>query len=151
MKSRWLQVLLAVMLTAGSSSSCTAGGGSGQGTPANAQATQVLAGVPDPDDDAIRDKRDAKEWSNPYVIVNRDGYELILPGRPRTAERSDLAELEHTLLSLSREQWPLGRVVAVQENAIRSQGDDERIASNLKALKQMLESHKVRADLWPSA
>jgi hypothetical protein len=55
------------------------------------------------------------------------------------------------LLGLPTARWPLGRVVAGSEIAIRSGGDDEKIARNLKALKRMLHSHKVRFDLWPSA
>ena len=31
--------------------------------------------------------------------------------------------------AIGLERWPLGRVVAVQENAIRSTGDDEKIAA----------------------
>ena len=151
MKSRWLPVLLAVVVAAGGCGACTEGVGNGQAKLGNTDATRGLEGVPDPNDDAIREIRDAKEWRNPYVIVNRDDYELILPEQPRTAKRWDLAELEHALLSLPREGWPLGRVVAVQENSLRSEGDDERIANNLNALKRMLESHKVRVDLWPTA
>jgi hypothetical protein len=70
---------------------------------------------------------------------------------PRTTERLNLSELEEALLKLPRARWPLGRVVAVEENPLRSKGDDERIAEGLKELKKMLESHKLRVDLWPSS
>jgi hypothetical protein len=103
-----------------------------------------------PNDDAVRQIHDAEQWQNPFVVVNRDGYELILRPDPRTTERLDLSELEEALLKLPRARWPLGRVVAVAENSLRSKGDDEQIAKGLKELKKMLESHKVRVDLWPS-
>jgi hypothetical protein len=107
--------------------------------------------VPGPDYDAIRQIRDAEQWHNPFVVVNRDGYELIWRPDPRTTERLNLSELEEALLRMPRARWPLGRVVAVEENPLRSKGDDERIAEGLKELKKMLESHKLRVDLWPSA
>jgi hypothetical protein len=84
-------------------------------------------------------------------MVYRDSFELILHDRPRTSERVPLVEIEKSLLDLPLERWPLGRVVAVQEIAIRSAGDDEKIAKNIEALKRMLQSHKVRVDLWPTA
>jgi hypothetical protein len=116
-----------------------------------AEKPAVLESLPDPDQNAIRQIRTAEDWHNPFVVVCRDGYELILRGRPRTAERLSLRELEKTLLTLPFEQWPLGRVIAIQENALRSTGDDERIEENLEALKRMLELHKIRTNLWPSA
>ena len=113
--------------------------------------THVLDSVPEPNDEEIRKIRTAEDWHNPYVMVYRDSFELILHDRPRTPERLHLAELEKSLLDLSLERWTLGRVVAAQESAIRSAGDDEKIAKNIAALKRMLQSHKVRVDPWPTA
>jgi len=75
---------------------------------------------------------------------------LILHPDPRKTGRLNLTELEEALLRLPRARWPLGRVLAVAENSLRSKGDDEEIARGLKELKKLLESHKVRVDLWPS-
>jgi len=113
--------------------------------------SQVLNSVPEPNDNEIRKIRTAEQWHNPYVMVHRDGYELILRDQSRTTIRMNLGELEKALLKMPLERWPLGRVVAVQENVIRSAGDDEKIAKNIEALKRMLQSHKVRVDLWPTA
>ena len=113
--------------------------------------TRVIDSLPVPNDEALRKIRTADQWHNPYVMVHRDGYELILHDQPRHQVLFSLDELEHTLLKMPLKRWPLGRVVGVQENGLRSPGDDAKIASNLKALKRMLESHKVRVDQWPSA
>src|SRR5262245_47719560 len=144
MKQGWLLIVLG--LVAGI-------GGCGE----NLQRPQVtraqrseLDMVPEPDADAIRQIHDAEQWHNPFVVVHRDGYELIWRPDPRTMERLNLSELEEALLKLPRARWPLGRVVAVAENSIVSKGDDERIAEGLKELKKMLESHKLRVDLWPA-
>ena len=113
--------------------------------------TYILDSVPEPRDEEIRQIRTAEDWHNPYVMVYRDSFELILHDRPRTSRRVTLVKLEKLLLGLSRERWPLGRVVAVQEIAIRSPGDDEKISRNVEALKRMLRTHKVRVDLRPTA
>jgi hypothetical protein len=112
--------------------------------------TYVLDSVPEPKDEEIRKIRTAEDWHNPSVIVYCDSFELILHDRPRTSERVSLVEIEKSLLELPLARWPLGRVVAVQEVALRSVGDDEKIATNIEELKRMLQSHKVRIDLWPT-
>jgi hypothetical protein len=113
--------------------------------------TRVIDSLPTPDYQEIRKIRTGDAWHNPYVIVDRDGYELILHNQPRRDLHLSLDDLEQTLLKVPLEQWPLGKVVAVQETGLRSPGDNAKIASNLKAVKRMLESHKLRVDLWPSA
>ena len=112
--------------------------------------TRVIDSLPAPDDNEISKIRIANQWRNPFVLVNGDGYELILHSQPRVQKRLILDELEQTLLRLPRQRWPLGRVVAVQESGLRRPGDDPKIAANLKALMRMLKSHKVRADQWPT-
>ena len=117
----------------------------------SSQETHVLDSVPEPNDEEIRKIQTPEQWHNPFVIVDGDGYELILHDQPRTAVGMSLCELEKALLKLPLERWPLGRVVAVSENGLRSPGDNEKIAKNVEELKRMLRSHKLRVnDLWPS-
>jgi hypothetical protein len=119
-------------------------------TKSPARSTRVIDSLPAPKDEEIR-KQTADGWRNPYVIAYTDGYELILPDQERSTAHLTLNDLENRLLDLPSERWPLGGVVAVQEIGLRSPGDDSKIASNLRVLKLMLESHKLRADAWPSA
>jgi hypothetical protein len=144
MKQGWLLIVLGLAAGIGG---C---GGNVQRPPETRVQRGELDMVPAPDDDAIRQIHDAEQWHNPFVVVNRDGYELILRPDPRTTERLSLSELEEALLKLPRARWPLGRVVAVAENSIVLKGHDERIAERVEELKKMLESHKLRVDLWPS-
>ena len=62
----------------------------------------------------------------------------------------NLAALEKTLTELKLDRWPLGRVVAVEENGLRSPGDNEKISEKSKEVKHMLKFHKVMIELWPS-
>src|SRR5215468_5929725 len=112
MKQGWLLIVLG--LAAG-----IVGCGAPISGPGNAQRPRSeLDMVPEPNDGAIRQIQDALQWHNPSVVVNREGYELILHPDPRTTERLNLTELEEALLKLPRARWPLGRVVAVQENLL---------------------------------
>jgi len=112
--------------------------------------TRVIDSLPAPNDDVIRQIRAADEWHNPFIIVHRDGYAAVLHHQPRSQQSLTLEELEQSLLQLPLERWPLGKVIAVSESGLRSPGDDEKIAANLKSLKRMLKSHKLRIDQWPS-
>lgn len=112
--------------------------------------TRVIDSLPAPNDQEIRKIRSADQWHNPYIIVGSDGYELILHDQPRRQVDLSLDDVEQTLLKMPVARWPLGKVIAVQESGLRSPGDDAKIASNLKTVKRMLESHKLRVDLWPS-
>jgi hypothetical protein len=115
------------------------------------QGRHVIESLPSPNDEEIQKIRTPNQWHNPYVIVDSEGYELILYNQTRNPTSLTLRQLEQILLKLPREQWPLGGVVAVQESGLRSPGDDAKIAENLKALKRMLGSHKLRInDKWPS-
>jgi hypothetical protein len=111
---------------------------------------RVIDSLPAPKDAEIRKIRTPDKWHNPYVIVCADGYELILADKKRSNRSLTLDELESTLLDLQLPQWPLGKVVAVQETGIRSPADNLQISSNLRTLKRMLASHKIVINLWPS-
>jgi hypothetical protein len=110
----------------------------------------ALNQVPDPKVKEIR-LINAEDWPNPIVIVNADSFYLILrvDGR-RVREELNFADLEKTLTELKLDRWPLGRVVAVQENGLRSPGDNEKISEKSKEVQHMLELHKVMIEFWPS-
>jgi hypothetical protein len=112
--------------------------------------TNTLEQVPDPKVEEIH-RIQRTEWPNPSIIVNAVSFYLILQvdGR-RVDEELKLTELEKRLMELPIDRWPLGRVVAVQENGLRSPGDNEKISDKTKELKHMLELDKVMIELWPS-
>jgi hypothetical protein len=99
----------------------------------------------------IRRIRTAEDWPNPIVVVNSDSFYMIMfVDGERVQEELNLADLEKTLKELKLDRWPLGRVVAVQENGLRNPGDNEKISEKAKEVKQMLELHEVLIELWPS-
>lgn len=99
----------------------------------------------------IRRIRTGEDWPNPIVIVNDNNFYLIsyIDGRRVQAELT-LVELEKELAELGIDRWPLGRVVAVQENGLRSPGENETISGKRNEVEHMFELYKVMVELWPS-
>lgn len=96
--------------------------------------------------------RDAKDWENPYLVIRRDGIEVI--SKRLAAGRTTVAadRLEQALVTLPITAWPYGRVVAVQEVGLiePGRGDEEQIAENLEKALTILRRLNVTADRWPS-
>ena len=113
--------------------------------------TNALECIPEPKMEEISRIRIAEEWPNPTVVVNSDSFYLIVfVEGERLREELNLADLEKRLKELKLERWPLGRVIALHENSLRNLGDNEKITAQGKQVKQMLQSHKVMIELWPS-
>ena len=124
--------------------------GKAQNRKTSKQVTNTLEGIPDPKMEEIRRIR-REDWPNPIVVVNSDSFYLInfVDGK-RVQEELNLADLEKTLKGLKVDRWALGRVVVVQENGLRSPGNNEKIFEKSKEVKHMLKLHKVMIELWPS-
>ena len=112
------------------------------------QGTNKLESIPDPKMET--GNISPQDW-HPIVIVNAANFYLInfIEGE-RVQKELNLADLEKTLKELKRDGWPLGRVVAVEENGLRSPGDNGKISEKSKEVKRMLERHNVMIELWPA-
>ena len=109
---------------------------------------QLDASIPADDPAAYADVRDAADWRNPYLIVRADGVEILSGGTSRVVPADALAE---ALASLPGSAWPYGRVVAVQEQSIRSGDDDDAIRRSKEICEAELRGLGVAASWWPSA
>src|SRR5688572_21859080 len=96
--------------------------------------------------------RDAKDWENPYLVIRRDGIEVIAKGLASGRKTVATADLEQTLVELPLTAWPYGRVVGVQEIGIRAadRSDDKLSADNLEAALAILKTLKATVNRWPS-
>ena len=96
--------------------------------------------------------RDAKDWENPFLVIRRDGIEVIATQLPSGRKIVASSDLERTLIGLPVAAWPYGRVAAVQEIALRAAGggDDKPIADNLRAALTTLRRLDVAVNRWPS-
>jgi hypothetical protein len=115
---------------------------------ADTEASPLKNGVPPPDPNKYRSVRDARDWRNPYLMVQANGI------RPTSAAMEtptmSPADVVAYLEKLPSSAWPYGLVVAVQENGVRTRGDTARIEKNREELLRRLEEAGVRAELWPS-
>ena len=99
--------------------------------------------TPSPDRKRYEAVESARDWKNPFLIVRRDGIEVIGVTHGRAnAVKSVLSELEDLPVST----WPYGLVVAVQENR-----DTRLIAANRIRLIKLLKRVGIAVENWPSA
>ena len=107
--------------------------------------------IPPADPAKYRSVADARDWQNPYLMVQAKGIDA----RPISAETEtptmSPADVVAYLEKLPSIAWPYGLVVAVQENGLRAPGDDARIKRNREELVRILEKAGVKVELWPSA
>ena len=98
-----------------------------------------------------RSVRDARDWQNPYLVIDADGIEVITKRPTASRKKIDLADLERTLLELPKGAWPYGRVAAVQDASIRPiPSDDRLIAANRRAAAAVLTKLDITFAGWPS-
>jgi hypothetical protein len=110
-----------------------------------------LSSVGPPDQARISAITEGRMWTNAFVLVNADGYELIFPDRVRRDERIGLRTLRRRLLELPKRSWDLGRVVAGSENGVSLESDKPVMVRRTAQLRALLETMCVRFDQWPSA
>lgn len=100
-----------------------------------------------------RSIRDGKHWENPYLVIRRDGIELIAKGLPFVRQAVVSTDLRRTLVELPVTAWPYGRVVVVQEIGIRAAdtSDEQSIADNRNLTLAILKTLHITVERWPSA
>jgi hypothetical protein len=89
--------------------------------------------------------RDVKDWRNPHLIVDARDVQVLNVGKTKAGE------LKSFLEKLPKSAWPYGRVVALEEQSIRSGNDDKLIEKNLKKVLAVLKALGIRVEQWPSA
>jgi hypothetical protein len=107
--------------------------------------------IPPPDPNKYRSVRDARDWQNPYLMVQANGIRPISGVGVSVAPIMSPADVVAYLEKLPSIAWPYGLVVAVQENGIRAGDDDARIKKNREELVGLLEKAGVKVAGWPSA
>ena len=96
---------------------------------------------------------DAKDWANPYLVIRRDGIEIISKGLPSGRRTVSSADLRRTLIELPTTAWPYGRVVAMQDIGLHPAdlSDGPAITVNRNLTLAILTTLDVTVEGWPSA
>jgi hypothetical protein len=105
--------------------------------------------IPKPDPKKYHAVQDGKDWKNPYLIVRRDGIEIV--GMTVVGQAIPVDSVPGVLKGLPNSAWPYGLVVAVQDIGLVSEGDPPRIEANRKRLLMLLKKLAIAVDRWPSA
>ncbi len=116
-------------------------------SPSHQEKQSGFALIAKPDPKVFSEANSLEKWKNPFLFVHPDGVELIPPGPRRQGLHEIVAEIEKRLVAMPADAWPLGRAVAVQENAL---GSGQAQKDNAQALKAMLESHDIAINWWPT-
>jgi hypothetical protein len=113
---------------------------------------ELDARIPPDDPEKYKSIQDANDWQNPYLVVEREGIAIRCLAISETDwQIIPPEELRKRLIELPVSAWPYGRVVAVQEIAIRSRDDDKYITSNKTKVASALRSLGIKNNGWPSA
>ena len=105
--------------------------------------------IPKPDPKKYHAIQDGKDWKNPYLIVRRDGVEIV--GMTVVGQAIPVDSVPGVLKGLPDSAWPYGLIVAVQDIGLVSEGDPQRIEANRKRLLMLLKKLAIAVDRWPSA
>jgi hypothetical protein len=104
-----------------------------------------------PDPTKYRSVADARDWRNPYLMVQAKGVDArSINATTETATMSPVEAMAY-LEGLPSVAWPYGLVVAVSENGVGAPGDDVQMKTNREELLRLLEKAGVKVELWPSA
>ena len=118
---------------------------------ADTRASPLKERIRPPDPNKYRSIRDARDWQNPYLMVQANGIDVRPISAATEAPTMSPADVVAYLEKLPSMAWPYGLVVAVSENGVRALGSDERIKRNREELVRLLEKAGIKVDLWPSA
>jgi len=105
--------------------------------------------IPAADAAKYRSVRNAQDWLNPYVLLQKNGVVLI--NRANRSDRTPISidELRQALVRLPVSAWPYGRVVGVQDGGGPSPGpDDEGVKRNHRAVAEILKAMDVAVNWW---
>lgn len=105
--------------------------------------------IPKPDANKYRAVQNAKEWKNPYLIVRRNGVEIV--GNTAVGQAIPVDSVPEALRGLPDSAWPYGLVVAIQDIGVRSAEDSRGIDINRKRLQVLLKKLAIAVEFWPCA
>ena len=95
---------------------------------------------------------DARDWRNPYIVVNTGGVLLILYGSSRPTNEMPVSQLAAYLSQLPKRAWPCGKVVAASKNGLSGgPNDGPAINDNCSRVNKILKEIGVKVEWWPSA
>jgi len=106
--------------------------------------------IPPPDTNKYLTARDARDWRNPYLIVQANGIYARISNTATDAPIMPTGDVVAYLEKLPPIAWPYGLVVAVQERTLLNADDAAPIKRTREELVSFLEKAGIKVNLWPS-
>lgn len=131
-------------------------------------ARQELEDIPPPAKSRYMAIHTVESWNNPFLIVGSTNVTLrvispdqthsaAIPSamlKPAKARRQELeirlSEIPDALSALPQEDWPYGRVVAVEEDPSETRANRLQVRRNVEATMQVLNNLGVVIYEWPT-
>jgi hypothetical protein len=131
-------------------------------------ARQALEEIPPPAKSRYMVIHTTESWSNPFLVVGSDNLTLrviypdmthsnALPSamlKPARARRQELtiriSDLPDALGALPVEEWPYGRVVAVEEDPAETRANRLQVRRNVETTMQALNNLGIVIYEWPA-
>jgi predicted small lipoprotein YifL len=131
-------------------------------------ARQQMAEIPPPAKSRYMAIHTQESWGNPFLIVGSTNVTLrivypdqthssALPSamlKPAKARRQEmevrLSDLPDALGALPQEEWPYGRVVAVEEDPAETKANRLQVRRNVETTMQLLNNLGVVIYEWPT-
>jgi hypothetical protein len=132
-------------------------------------ARQQLDEIPPPAKSRYMAIHTIESWNNPFLIVSGTNVTLrviypdqthssALPSnmlKPARARRQEmevrLSDLPDALGALPQEEWPYGRVVAVEEDPAETRSNRLQVRRNMEATMQILNNLGIVIYEWPGS
>jgi hypothetical protein len=131
-------------------------------------ARQELEQIPPPAKSRYMAIHTKESWNNPFLIVSGANVTLrvispdqthsaALPSamlKPAKARRQELelrlSDLADALSALPEEDWPYGRVIAVEEDPAETRANRRQVRQNVESTMQVLNNLGVVIYEWPT-
>lgn len=131
-------------------------------------ARQELEQIPPPAKSRYMAIHTKESWNNPFLIVSGANVTLrvispdqthsaALPSamlKPAKARRQELelrlSDLAEALSALPEEDWPYGRVIAVEEDPAETRANRRQVRQNVESTMQVLNNLGVVIYEWPT-
>ncbi|MGA8621037.1 MAG: hypothetical protein WB660_21240 [Candidatus Sulfotelmatobacter sp.] len=128
------------------------GGCSRQSAGPPPDAAAVLGSIPAADTSKYPSLREAKHWSNPYLVIRTDRVGLLTGIAANEEQFLKPEEVLNALAGLPASAWPYGRAVAllVDEKADASEEDKVALRRNRGLVAGELESAHVSINWIPT-
>lgn len=128
----------------------------------------LLEQIPPPAKSRYMAIRTKSSWDNPFLVVSTKTVSLrvmnpepptsgLLPGhlmQPVSARKNllelRLADLPEALASIPENDWPYGRVIAVEEDPSEVRADRVQVRRNVEAAMKVLNDLGVVVYEWPA-